>query len=363
MANQMRALHLFCWHLILFSCFSIQLAFLPCFGKESSNADDETDDLRHKTSLGYVEHRIGRYTYVPLCTDKELQWARAFEIKKDGRRVFSYFPEHPTVGSCWIEEAVSGKSKLALAEKFRQRQIEDYVGRSDARLNLDKDITGDGIPDLIVGSWTGGAHCCFDYRIFSLGPKFRLFGIINGLDSHFSFKDLDGDGACEAIGYDCNFRYWHECFAYSPAPLVILSLKNGKIELAKAMMKQNRLSEKDFESLAKPLEFQMIVNPSKLAKVPPRSVFINSKLWSAMLNLIYAGNGAQAWQLFDKVWPATYQGYWGNSSAEDGGVSECIDLPSGISNSRIDRAEFVRDFKKQLSASQYYPGLKQLNGW
>ena len=30
-----------------------------------------------------------------------------------------------------------------------------------------KDITGDGVPDLVVSEWSGGAHCCFVYNVFS----------------------------------------------------------------------------------------------------------------------------------------------------------------------------------------------------
>jgi len=105
---------------------------------------------------------------------------------------------------------------------------------TDPRLPIGTFVTGDGTPDLIVGSWTGGAHCCYNYTILSLGKLFKNLGTIHGLDSSFSFKDLDGDGVFEAVGPDFNFRYWHECFAYSPAPLVILTFKNGRPVLAQS---------------------------------------------------------------------------------------------------------------------------------
>ncbi len=34
-----------------------------------------------------------------------------------------------------------------------------------------KDLTGDGVADLIIEEWSGGAHCCYTYDIYSLFPS------------------------------------------------------------------------------------------------------------------------------------------------------------------------------------------------
>jgi hypothetical protein len=64
------------------------------------------------------------------------------------------------------------------------------------------DINGNGIPDLIVTEWTGGAHCCYTAHVFELGEAFRKIGEIPGRDGGLLFRDLDRDGIYEAVVQD-----------------------------------------------------------------------------------------------------------------------------------------------------------------
>jgi len=34
-----------------------------------------------------------------------------------------------------------------------------------------RDLTGDGVKDVIIQSWSGGAHCCYTFDVFSLGKE------------------------------------------------------------------------------------------------------------------------------------------------------------------------------------------------
>jgi hypothetical protein len=45
------------------------------------------------------------------------------------------------------------------------------------------DLTGDGRPNMILTSWSGGAHCCFTHYIFELEPKLRLLATIKDGDT------------------------------------------------------------------------------------------------------------------------------------------------------------------------------------
>jgi hypothetical protein len=65
------------------------------------------------------------------------------------------------------------------------------------------DLTGDGVPELLVTESSGGAHCCGTYRVISLGPTPELLldfaageGLIEGA------QNLDGKGAFELVGRD-----------------------------------------------------------------------------------------------------------------------------------------------------------------
>lgn len=56
------------------------------------------------------------------------------------------------------------------------------------------DLTGTGRPDMIVTSWSGGAHCCFSHYVFELEPEFRLLATIKDGDADLAhFEDLDHD--------------------------------------------------------------------------------------------------------------------------------------------------------------------------
>jgi hypothetical protein len=87
------------------------------------------------------------------------------------------------------------------------------------------DVNADGVDDAIVTHFTGGAHCCFEYLVFSEAPE----GI--RLDDWFSIGnanitdvvDLDGDGIPELQTYDDRLAYFPDlCYACSPfLPLVL----------------------------------------------------------------------------------------------------------------------------------------------
>jgi hypothetical protein len=93
------------------------------------------------------------------------------------------------------------------------------------------DVNADGIVEAIAGHYTGGAHCCFEYLIFSEGPGgIQLddwFSLGNG--GIGSVKDLDGDGVPELEGSDDRLAYFTDLgFVGSPfLPLVLCRSADG----------------------------------------------------------------------------------------------------------------------------------------
>ena len=191
------------------------------------------------------------------------------------------------------------------------------------------DINGDGLPKIIVEEYSGGAHCCFSYKIFSLGKNLKLIDTLFGEHSYFNFKDLDGDGKYEAIGRDWAFAYWAESFVGSPAPEVILRWKNGKYRLAGDLMNKPPPLEKDlYEKM--PYIYREGATYSVVSNV--------------MIKLIYTGNGNLALKYCDWFWQNLYK-----------------DKPK--QQILKEKNEFLADFKKQLKGSYYWPELKKMNGW
>jgi hypothetical protein len=93
------------------------------------------------------------------------------------------------------------------------------------------DLNADGVQDVIVFHFTGGAHCCFEYLAFSESAA----GI--QLDHYFSLgnggigsvADLDGDGVPELEAWDDRLSYFTDLsYAASPSlPLVLCRTGNG----------------------------------------------------------------------------------------------------------------------------------------
>lgn len=187
------------------------------------------------------------------------------------------------------------------------------------------DVTGLGTPDVIVGEWTGGAHCCFIFRIFELGPQtLRRVTTIDAQDSDGAhFEDVDHDGRLEFLTSDWTFAYWGTSFADSPAPDLILRFRDGGFHPALDLMRKPVLPMIDLQSRAITLQKEWDENEPGL---PP-------SLWKEMLDLIYSGNAKQAWQFFDMAWPKDKKG----------------------------KEQFRLDFKDQLAKSPFWKDLQELN--
>jgi hypothetical protein len=93
------------------------------------------------------------------------------------------------------------------------------------------DLNADGVNEAIVGHYTGGAHCCFEYLIFSEGlgaiQLHDWFSLTNGAIG--TIDDLDGDGVPELDGSDDRFAYFTDLgFVGTPfLPLVLCRSADG----------------------------------------------------------------------------------------------------------------------------------------
>ena len=94
-----------------------------------------------------------------------------------------------------------------------------------------KDLDGNAKPEVIINTFSGGAHCCTALNIYSWdGNKFIKLetGFMDGEGG--TFQDLDGDGKLEFITSDNSFLYRFSSYAASFPPSQIYALRNGKLE-------------------------------------------------------------------------------------------------------------------------------------
>ena len=94
------------------------------------------------------------------------------------------------------------------------------------------DLTGDGVPNLLLEAYSGGAHCCFSYVLLSLGDELEVLWEGFLADAGAVAVDLRGDGARQLMSADMSFAYTFCSFAETPAPAVVLALEPGGVRVA-----------------------------------------------------------------------------------------------------------------------------------
>ncbi len=174
-------------------------------------------------------------------------------------------------------------------ELMRDKEVSVYQGTGE-------DILGDGNPSLVLEGFSGGAHCCYTYKIVSLGERSDSVGPIQNQSPFFFFQDpvgqfriMTSDGAFgnfDGLCYDC-----------SPFPRVVLKAdRNGfhdvgsqfaeqydsEIALARAKIPEDevrKFQQSDFKDA--------------------RSVVLE-----VVFSYLYSGREDQAWQTLNEMWPS-----------------------------------------------------------
>lgn len=185
------------------------------------------------------------------------------------------------------------------------------------------DVTGDGLPDLVLTTSSGGAHCCTMLEILQLRPTFRHVQSIDLQDYRAKFVQLDQDPDLEIEVADPVLHGFYTGNADSPAPRVVLKWTGARYVADAALMRRPPMPQAQLEALAASL--YAIKNPS--ANFPP------SELACVMADLLYTGNVLQAWWLLEHGW----------------------DVDAGV------RATYAREFRDRIAASDHLKALHELN--
>lgn len=221
---------------------------------------------------------------------------RRFTILKDGKELYS-----ERAGQFWFVDVAHGKE----------------TGTSHDPKPTD--ITGDGIPDLVVEEFPLHVECCWSYSIFSLGPNFKLEAKVEGLHSPMTFEDVNHDGVYELVGDDPTFYSWYA----SPRVVLKYDKAQATYEFATNLMKK-----------APPTEAQMVEKQKEFAKATVYAGFpVAPQIYGYMLDLIYSGNASSAWTFLNLAWP----------------------------KQQTDKKEFIDEIMQQLKKSPYWKELQEMN--
>ncbi len=246
-----------------------------------------------------------------------------FEQKHFGNYVVTIWqPSADSIGKVTIRQGLN--------IVFEESEIGDYYyfgNNFDESLkekdpHSGKDITGNKIPNLVISTWTGGAHCCRFLHVFELGKKFRKITTVEANSSSVRLVDLDNDGFPEIEFYDGAIDYIFTSFGDSPGGRVVLKFKNGQYEVAANLMKKTFPSIRQMEKLK---------NKIKLAFEKENDPVLPYDFLNAMMMLSYSGNFAIALKTTDEVWPEKKPGL----------------------------QKFKKEFQECLQESHYWKNLKQ----
>ncbi len=193
--------------------------------------------------------------------------------------------------------------------------VDNEEGETNDFFRPGTNITGNGIPNLVVSDYSGGAHCCYTFYIFELGDEFRLIDEISAEHGGIDLVDLNHNGVPAIKMSDWSYAYVFGCFASSPAPEVILQYANGHYAMATNLMAKPAPTEADLQEWAADIKTN---HPS----ADQSEWAADTGLYQKMLDLIYSGNEDQARRLFDLAWPEEEGG-------KEEALSEFVDAVSG----------------------------------
>jgi len=159
------------------------------------------------------------------------------------------------------------------------------------------DVTGNGVPDLVVQQWNGSAsEFGSRYLVLELdGSAVKEVAMIEGLAA-VKCEDLNEDGIREITGGDEAYCFWGGYSrASSPCPAVVLSFDKtqARFVLDRKLMAKPPLSQEQLGRLS--LEYKNECWGAE-GDLPP------ARLFNTMFDLIYSGNERQAWELCDACW-------------------------------------------------------------
>jgi hypothetical protein len=224
------------------------------------------------------------------------------------------------------------KNKKLYGNLFFDGDCIGLVGEEGCVPKAGECITGDGIPNLVIGWWTGGAYCCSKYLILSLGDEIKVLNYIYNGCSALLFKDIDKDKSIELIGRDWKFQeFWWSGDKDFIAPIVIWKFVDGKYEISTKLMKKTTPTEREMK------EYSLKYKQEKR---------FESFLIHYLLDLVYSGNGDKIDKFYDIF------------AQINTGVIEYLG-----NNPKENKLRFLENFKENLRKSEYWGYIKALNKW
>lgn len=124
---------------------------------------------------------------------------------------------------------ISDHLRYTLYYDYQQHLQGSAYGTRFSGIALD-DLDSDGTPEVIIRSYSNGAHCCTTITLYTWqGERFTTFETESMNSRGGYFSDLNNDGAVEFLAADDAFLYRFASYADSFAPPTIYTFRDGEL--------------------------------------------------------------------------------------------------------------------------------------
>ncbi len=161
------------------------------------------------------------------------------------------------------------------------------------------DLTGNGVPDLVIEDWSGGAHCCTSYSVIELGSVMRVLGTID-TGNVGTWKRSAVDNTPVVLFGDAAWDYWQASHAESHLPAIYLRWDGRRFSP----------SLQDMAAPCKP-DQDLLAEAAAVPGTAPYDTRPNPELWARMLDLTYTGHKDKALLFARGAWKPA----WGDLDA------------------------------------------------
>ncbi len=268
------------------AAMTLLLAAVGCGGREVQPPAPTPSSAA--VSTGLPESRKPAIAFAPLPPSHTERTLGVFRVVQDSR------PDPSFDLLRWDRVEVFRDAQRLL--DVTSDELGPYVSVDEA---TGRDITGDGAPEIVLESQSGGNHCCEDLFVYTVTPTVSRLAHVESMNCGTKLVDLDGDGVLELVTCDDEpdipaAKALGCSEAERPAPKVIYRFEaaTGHYRLATPAYAERRR-----EALRRAVR-----------DAEQRSPADSCAMYAAALDVLYGGDRREAERVLQRLRPADCDG-------------------------------------------------------